>query len=211
MRHVKEDRIVNAYNRILGMGVLGCVLLFWGCQKPPQAEVDALKQVAAGAAAEAQTYAGEAWANADQAVQAVDAEIAVQAEKFALTRSYKRTSELIAAANQAVTSAVAEAQAAHEQARNDAQEALDALSAQIAANEQMLADLGACRRKPKGFAADLEALSGGMNALTSQMQEADGLLAADQPLDAMAAAETALGQAQTLGNDLQNAKTRLGC
>lgn len=193
------------------MGVLGAGLLFIGCQKPPQAEVEALKQAAADAVVEAQTYAGEAWAAADQAVQAVDAEIATQAEKFALTRSYKRTGELITAAQQAVSNAAQEAAAAHEKARDDAEEALDALSGQMAANEQMLADLGGCRRKPKGFAADLEALSGSLNALSAEVQEADDLLTADEPLDALTVAQAALGQAQTLGNDLQNAKTRLGC
>ena len=68
-----------------------------GCSDPPTARVDAAKARVAALAAEAETYAPAAYAEAQQAVARLDAELAEQAGGFALFRSYETTNEFVAA------------------------------------------------------------------------------------------------------------------
>ena len=103
-----------------------------GCAKPPQQEIDALTAaVTAAEQAEAPKYAADAWSNAQQARNAVNAELEAQANKFALFRSYTKTKELIAAANAAAASAKDAGVAGKEAARNAANEALSAAKASL--------------------------------------------------------------------------------
>ena len=99
-----------------------------GCAKPPQQEIDALKAtMTAAEQAEAPKYAPDAWNAAQQAQNAVNAEIEAQANKFALFRSYTKTKEQITAANQQAAAAQDAAVAGKEAARNAANDALAAV------------------------------------------------------------------------------------
>lgn len=197
---------------VLWAGLISAVVLTSGCQKPPQAEIDSLQQSLSDAAAEqASVYAPEAWEQAQQAVSAVDSEVAAQGEKFALLRSYKQTNELIAGASQAIAAANEAAAQGRQQMMDESQQALDAAVAAAGNSQTMLADLEKCRRRPKGFAADLEAMTGSLTALDGQIQEVRALLDSQQLVDAKALATTVRDQADALAADLMNAKERLGC
>jgi hypothetical protein len=82
------------------------VLLVSSCARTPEESAkragDALEEAEA---AGAQRYAPEAWSRAQQAMDRLDAELAAQAEKFRLFRSFKAAENLadeaVAAANQA--------------------------------------------------------------------------------------------------------------
>ncbi len=68
-----------------------------GCSAPPTARVDAAKARVAGLAAEARTYAPAAYAEAQQLVARLDAELAEQAGGFSAFRTYGTTNELVSA------------------------------------------------------------------------------------------------------------------
>jgi chromosome segregation ATPase len=194
------------------LAVLAIVVLGSACQKPPQAELDAMRQAALDAAADQPLlYAPDAWQNAEQAMLAVDEEIAAQAEKFSLTRSYKKTSELISAADAAVGTARDQAKQTMQQMTDETGEALTATRSALDSSRALLAELGACKRKPKGFATDLEALDAQLTALTAQADELEQLLADRELMDAEALAGSVLSGAEALAADLENAKSKLGC
>ena len=94
----------NTKLALLGVAVFAMTLAT-GCAKPPQVEIDAVKASLAGVEGDASKYAAEGWNKAQQAVNAVNAEVEAQANKFALFRSYTKSKELIAAANQAFSTA----------------------------------------------------------------------------------------------------------
>jgi hypothetical protein len=86
------------------MVAVGLVLAMIGlaaCAKPPQATIDQAKAALdAAGQSEAATYAAQAWDTAQQSMNAANAEIEAQAQKFALFRSYKKANELLAIAQQ---------------------------------------------------------------------------------------------------------------
>ena len=194
------------------MVILSIVMISTGCQQPPQAKLDAMKQAAADAAVDQPSiYAPDAWQTAEQAIQAVDAEVTAQSEKFALTRSYQEAKELIATAESAVSAAREEAKRTMQEITNEANEMLDATRSTMEMSRALLAELAECKKKPKGFATDLELLEAKANGFGAQIDEIDRLLAEGSLEDARALAETVLSDSETLAMDLQNAKSQLGC
>ena len=154
------------------MVVLVPLVIVAGCAKPPQVELDQAKAALnAAAQAEAATYAQPEWQAAQDAMNAVNAEMEVQANKFALFRSYKKTKELIAAAQQKATEAEAAGKAGKEKARQEAQAALDGVKTALTNAQNMLAELDKCRRKPKGFKQDMEMLKGNLDGLNASVPE----------------------------------------
>jgi hypothetical protein len=144
---------------LLGVAVLALTLAT-GCAKPPQVEIDALKSSLAGVEADASKYASDAWNSAQQAVNAVNAEVEAQANKFALFRSYTKTKELITAANQQVTAAQEAAAANKEAAKTAANDTLAAAKTALETANTAMADLAKCRRQPKDFKKDMELMKG---------------------------------------------------
>ena len=65
-----------------------------GCAQPPTELVEAARARVASVGAEGAVYAADEYGGAQAAVVRMDAEVGAQAERFALTRSYDRTTEL---------------------------------------------------------------------------------------------------------------------
>jgi hypothetical protein len=188
------------------------VAVFAACSKVPQAEVDAAAaSLAEAEAASSGVYATEAVAEAKAAVEAVNTEIAAQAEKFALFRSYDRTGELVATAEQAAMAAKSAAEAAEIQAEADATAALESLTASEASATALLTELGACKRKPKGFAADLENLGGTLSGFTAQRADVESAIASEDYLGASELAASIQAQVDGLILEMDQAKVKIGC
>ena len=99
--------------------IAGATLLAAGCAQPPTDVVNAAKAALETArTSEAADYAAESLKAAEDAVAALEAELNVQSEAFALTRSYNKTKELAAAATAAAEKAAADAQAGREAVMN---------------------------------------------------------------------------------------------
>lgn len=188
-----------------------CVFLV-GCAKPPQQEIEAARQaLSAAEAAEAATYASDALTRAQEAQQAVEQELKTQADKFALFRSYKHAGELITEANARAEEAQKAAVEGKQQAKEAAEQAQAQVTSALEEANSLMAALAACPRKPKGFAADMEALQGQLDGLTTEAAGVAEAIGREDFKGAQAAATTVLGQIQTLTTDLTAAKEKLRC
>ncbi len=183
-----------------------------GCSEVPQAAIDAAgAKLGEAEAAQADTYAADQLAAARQAMEAVNTEVAAQGEKFALLRSYQKTNELVAAAEQLATAAREAADAGREQAKAAANTALETLRTSTQAASDLHAQLGQCRRPPKGFAADLEQLGGTLTGLNGQVAEVESAIGGGDYLGASALAASLQSQVDDLSAEMSAAKAEIGC
>jgi hypothetical protein len=195
------------------IGTVAMVALLAGaCAEPPKQQVDAATAALKDAeAAEAETYAPEALEAARSAMDAVQTELDAQQAKFALFRSYKQTETLVADAIAKAGTAKDAAVAGKKQAMADSQSAIDTAKATLDNAGTLIADLEGCRRRPKGFAADLSALKGNLDGLMSELSSAESSHSREAYFQARSQAEAVNGRGQTLVSDLEAAKTKLRC
>ena len=200
----------NSKLALLGVAVFAMTLAT-GCAKPPQVEIDAVKASLAAVEADASKYAADGWNKAQQAVNAVNAEVEAQANKFALFRSYTKSKELVAAANQAITEAKDAAAAAKEAAKTAANEALAAAKTALETASTAMADLGKCRRQPKDFKKDMEMMKGNYDGLAAQVGGIESAIASEDYLGAKAQGDSLKSSVDMLVSDLQGAKVKIKC
>lgn len=192
--------------------VLTIGFVLTGCAKPPQPEIDAAKAALAQAVqAEAGKYASDALNAAEEAMKAVDQELQTQADKFALLRSYKKTTELLAAAKDKAAAAQQAAVEGKAKARSEAEAALAAARTAVESAQTELTSLSECKRQPKGFQADLDALRGMVEGLAGELPGIESSLGSEDFFGAKAAAETLSQRAQPILTDIAAAKERLNC
>ncbi len=200
-------------NKLALLGVAALTLtLAAGCAKPPQQETDALKAAMTGAEqAEAPKYAANEWNAAQQAQNAVNAEIEAQQNKFALFRSYTKTKELVATADQAAAAAKDAAVAGKEAAKNGANDALNAAKASLETAKTTMTELAACRRKPKDFKKDMESMQATLDGYQAQVAGIESAIGSEDFFGARSQAESLKGQVDTLVTDMQGAKAKIKC
>lgn len=197
---------------VVGGMVLAAAALVVGCAKPPQQELDGAKAaMTAAEQAEAPKYAPEAWDKAQQAMNAVNAELEAQNNKFALFRSYTKTKQLIQDATTSANEAKDAAVAGKEKAKNDAQAAIDAVKASIEEAKTELAALEKCRRKPKDLRKDLELMKGNLDGYANQVTDIEGAFNREDYFGAKAQAESLKGQVDTMVEDLKSARAKIRC
>ncbi len=192
--------------------VLLLALSLVACQEPPQASIDTAKQgLATAESAEAAKYAQTELSAAQEALRAADAEVAAQAEKFALFRNYEQAQKLYADA-QAKAEAAATAAAANK-AKAKAEAEAASVDAETAANDAKAAveSLGACKRKPKGFDADVEALKGRADGLVAEIDGIKAAVASEDYQGATTRANSVKEQANALVADVTAAKEKIKC
>lgn len=192
--------------------VLLLALSLVACQEPPQAAIDSAKAgLTAAETAEAAKYAQAELSAAQEAQRAADAEVAAQAEKFALFRNYEQAQKLYADA-QAKADAAAQAAAANKaKAKTEAETA--AASAETAANDAKAAvdTLSACKRKPKGFDADVEALKGRADGLVAEIGPIKAAVSSEDFMGATTRANSVRDQSTALVTDVTAAKEKIKC
>jgi hypothetical protein len=182
------------------------------CAKAP---VDAINQaqsaLQAAGDAEAATYAPEAWEAAQQAVNAAQAEVEAQSSKFALTRSYKDASQMLATAQEAAVAAQESAVAGKEAMAVAVADDIVSIEANLANADSLLAALATCRKRPKGFAGDLEIMRGNVDGLRSQLVDVQATADDGDYFEAGAMADGLLEGLDAVVTDLESAKAKLGC
>lgn len=197
---------------LIGSVLLSCALLVTGCAKPPQVELDGLKaDISAAEAAQADSYASSELSAAREAQNAVNAEVDVQAKKFALFRSYKKTQELIADAKTKAKAAQDAAVANKAKAKSEAEAAVAAAQAAVTAVQTAVTELEGCPRKPKGFSEDLAQIKGRVDALAAGVSGLSSKVASEDYLGAKSEADSLASQAATLTTDIEAAKTKIKC
>lgn len=191
---------------LLAVGVMAV-----GCAKPPQVELDALKAKMGEVQAEASKWAPEAWQKAQDAMNAVNAEVDAQNAKFALLRSYSKAKELITTATTESDAAATAAAEGKSRWQADAQAAVDAAKAAVAAADTAMMDLDKCRRKPKGFSKDMEMMKGNLDGLKAQIAGLDSAMAAEDYQAAKSSADSLKASLDSMSMEMANAKTKIRC
>lgn len=187
--------------------VLIVALAVVGCAKPPQAEIDAAKNaVQAAVTAEAGDYAGGSLQEAQDAVAQLDQELKAQEEKFALFRSYKKASELAAAAKSAGEKADADAQAGKQQAMDEAQSMMTEANTLVADVQTMLDKAP----RGKGTQADLDMLKNDLAGVESSLADAQNSYNAGKYLDAKSKIQAAMGAANDVKTAIEQAMAARG-
>lgn len=180
----------------------GVALLSVACAKEPTDALNAAKTaIEAARTAGAADYAPDAFAAAETAATALDAELKAQAEKFTLTRSYTKAAELAVAAQTAAEQAAAAAATGKEQMKADATTLIAGVRGSIDAARQAL------KKAPrgKGSAADLEAMTADVAGVETALGEMDAAMAADNFKDAKVKAEAAQATLDKIVADVQAA------
>lgn len=182
------------------------------CSKAPQAAVDqAQNALEAAAEAGAPNYAPDAWEAAQEATNLAMAEVEVQNEKFVLTRSYKDASQMLATAQEAAMTAQEAAVAGKEAMAVAVVDDIASIEANLANADGLLAALATCRKRPKGFARDLEMMRGNVDGLRSQLVDVEATADAGDYFEANAMANGLLEGLDAVVSDMENAKAKLGC
>lgn len=181
--------------------VFGLVLVA-GCAKPPQQAIDgANASIESAKQAGAADYAPDSLRAVDDAKAALDAELKVQQDKFALFRSYKKTDELVNDLKMKADKAAADAKANMEQAKNDATAAIQNVT--TALNDAKAALDKA--PKGKGTAADIEAMKADLAAAEASLNDANTALTNGSYKDAKAKADAAQSTIQNVMSQIQAA------
>jgi hypothetical protein len=166
----------------------GVALIAVACAKEPSEAVDGAKaSLDSAKTAGAADYAPAALASAETSAAALDAELEAQSEKFAMTRSYARATELAAAAKADADKAAAEAVSGKEQMKAEATTLIAGVRGSLDAARQALARAP----KGKGSAADLEAMNADVAGVEASLGEMDAAMAAGNYKDAKVKAEAA--------------------
>ena len=186
----------------LAVLLVGFAVATAGCSSPPQADIDAATAaIGEAASAGAGEYAADSLKSAEDARAALEAELKVQEEKFALFRSYTKTAELAAAAKAAGEKAGQDAMAGKEAAKNAASAVIEEAKTALTEAQALLEKAP----RGKGTQADLEAMKADLTAAATSIGEAEASFAAERYLDARAKAEAAKTAATTVTTAVQQA------
>jgi hypothetical protein len=173
-----------------------------GCAKPPEAEIQAARAVLDSARmAEAADYAPQSLAAAEDAMAALDAELAAQQGKFALFRSYDEASAKAATVATAARQAISDAATGKQTAMNEATDLLGQATAMV----QEASGLVARAPTGKGTSADIAALRADLQAAQTTLQEAQAAFDAGKYNEAKAKATAALSGAEQVKSAVQAA------
>ncbi|MDG2038971.1 MAG: hypothetical protein P8J30_00645 [Ilumatobacter sp.] len=142
--------------------------------------------------AEADTYAAEAYGNAEDAVVQLDAEVQAQAESFALVRNYDRTNELIDSVGTVVDAVEEAISSEKERLRAETGRVVSSAEDEIATARVSIAEVpedDLPEEQSMAWEADL-------NEVESSLGETGRLLAGNQLINAQNEANSALASAQ---------------
>jgi len=190
-------------NTSLALAVIAsATLLATGCAKPPTDAVNAAKAALETArTGDAADYAQESLQAAENAVAALDAELNVQKEAFALTRSYSKATELAAAATAASEKATADALAGREATKVEASTLVEEVRASLVETAAMIAKAP----KGKGTQADIEAMKTDVAGVEAGLVEFEAAFSAGRYKEALAKAEAAKQTLDGIQGDIKAA------
>lgn len=188
-----------------GIAIVGMALVFAGCQKYPQVEVDAANAaVEAAKAAQANLYVAGEFNALQDSLNTVLA--AVEKEKSKLFKNYKDEVAKLTATTEMAKTVAANAVAKKEQMKQETAAALTEITTLMEANKEMLA------KAPKGKEgkAAMEAIQADLTSIETQVAEVNNKLAADDIINALNQAKALKDKATSINAELTEvmAKTK---
>jgi len=188
-----------------GIAIVGMALVFAGCQKYPQVEVDgANAAVEAAKAAQANLYVAGEFNALQDSLNTVLA--AVEKEKSKLFKNYKDEVAKLTATTEMAKTVAANAVAKKEQMKQECAAALAEITTLMEANKEMLA------KAPKGKEgkAAMEAIQADLTSIETQVGEVNNKLAGDDIINALNQAKALKDKATSINAELTEvmAKTK---
>jgi len=181
------------------------MLLAVGCAKPPQDEISATQaEMDRARQAQAETWAASEFQGANEALNAAQAEISTQNEKW--LKNYDKAKELLATAKADAAKAAEAAVANKEQAKNDADAAVTAADTALATAEAALK----VAPVTKDSKADLELFKTDLATLRSTLDAARASFGSEDYKKALESANSVKDQATTIATQLEEAKAKRG-
>jgi hypothetical protein len=193
------------FKRVALVMVALALLVFIGCAKPPDAEIQkATSSIDAARAAEAETYAPASFQVASDTLNAANAAKTEADGKFALFRSYSKAKALYVSADALAGKAAADAATEKEKVRVE----VDAKIKEV----QVLIDsvTVALKKAPrgKGNKADIALLETQLAGVTASFTEAQGDFTAGKYMVAKNKLESVVAQANDVKNQIEAAKAK---
>jgi hypothetical protein len=180
----------------------GIALLTVSCAKEPTEAITAARTAMdAARTAQASDYAPAAFSAAETALANLDAEVKAQSDKFALTRSYAKATELATAAKAAADKAAADAVTGKEAMKTEATTLIAAVRTQVDATKKLLDKAP----KGKGSAADIAAMKSDVAGVETSLGEMDAAMTAGRYKEAKAKADAAKASLDKIAADVQAA------
>jgi hypothetical protein len=192
--------------KVVSVGLLALtVLLFVGCSKPPEAEMNSAKTALDQAkAAEAEQYAQAEYAAARDSLNAANAAKKAQDEKFALFRSYNATKAMYQRAEASANAAAAKAKSEKERWRAEVGTLMTATQEKLAAAEEAVnnAPVG------KGNKADIELIKSDLASVKTAYDGAVADYNAGKYISAKSKFEIVSQRAQTIMDEVAAASAK---
>ena len=183
---------------------LAVLLVFAGCAKAPQEEIQAARQaVDTARSAGAGDYAPESLRRAEELMAQLDTELQAQQQKVAFTRSYKEANRLALEARHAADQAGIDAATGKETERTQAQALLGEARTAIDSARGLLASAPA----GKGAQVEIEAMRSDLAAAEMKLGEAERAWEEGRFREAHTQADAAKSVATQIVNDITSAKT----
>jgi len=184
---------------------LAAVVMFLavGCAKPPQDEISATQaEMDKARQAQAETWAANEFRGANEAMNAAQAEITAQNEKW--FKNYDKAKELLSTAKADAAKAAEAAVANKEQAKNDADAAMTAADTALTTAEAALK----VAPVTKDSKADLELFKNDLATLRSTLDAAKASFGSEDYKKALESANSVKDQATSIATQLEEAKAK---
>jgi len=179
------------------------LLVAVGCAKAPQESIDAAKaELDKATQAQADVWAGSEYQAAKQAMDAAQAEVDGQSQKW--IKNYDKATELLNTAKAEATKAADAAAANKEQTRKDAEAAIADADAAL---QTAQASLKAAPRT-KDSKADLELFDNDLKGLATTLDEAKAAQGSGDYKKALEQATSAKDKASSINQQLEAAKAK---
>jgi hypothetical protein len=179
------------------------MILAVGCAKPPQEDISAAQaEMDKARQAQAETWAANEYRGANEAMNAAQAEITAQNEKW--FKNYDKAKELLATAKTDATKAAEAAAANKAQAKSDAEAAMSAADTALGTAEAALK----VAPVTKDSKADLELFKNDLATLRSTLDAARASFASEDYKKALESANSVKDQATSIATQLEQAKAK---
>jgi hypothetical protein len=187
-----------------GIAIVGMALVLSGCQKYPQAEVDAANAaVEAAKTAQANLYVAGEFNAVTDSLNTVLA--AVEKEKSKLFKNYKDEVAKLTATTEMAKTVAANAVAKKEQMKQECTATLGEITVLMDANKEMLA------KAPKGKEgkAAMEAIQADLTTIETQIGEVNTKFASDDIIGALNQAKSLKDKATNINTELTDVMSKV--
>jgi hypothetical protein len=188
-----------------GIAIVGMALVFAGCQKYPQVEVDgANAAVEAAKTAQANLYVATEFNALTDSLNTVLA--AVEKEKSKLFKNYKDEVAKLTATTEMAKTVAANAVAKKEQMKQECTATLAEVATLLTENQDLL------KKAPRGKEgkAAMEAIAADLTGIETQVGEVNTKFAADDIINALNQAKALKDKATSINTELKEVLTKAG-